>query len=449
MALEGQAMSSVPAAEVEPVLPAHKPAFLRRVQIRGYKSIAFCDVTLEPLTILVGRNASGKSNFLDALAFLRDALDGLDSALVEHGGSSVFAVAPRTNRLTFEIEAEFPSYEMDCRAVYRFVLTLNARKQLDVEQESLRLTDMTRERTCSFTASKGNVTWQGLEGFHRWRPLGSPSALESDSPGEREYPRRFRPFRPDRLLLGVLGDQPFIDLAEGLRTVGVFNFQPEAIREPQLRVGSPALKRDGRNLARALEGLAELEPETVEQITTYLNAIVPEIEGFAVVPVADRETIQFTLRANTAGTPLSMYASSMSDGTLRVLATLAAAFHNVLPHGYPGLVAIEEPETALHPAALRALVDALDSATLRTQVLLTTHSAELMDIPTIRPENVRVVQMVEGQTVIGPVDEASIDILSRKLSTLGGLERENQLAPDFDDLDRQRHLRHGPAEQVR
>jgi predicted ATPase len=51
-----------------------KPPFLRRVQIRGYKSIAFCDVTLEPLTIFVGRNASGKSNFLDALSFLRDCV---------------------------------------------------------------------------------------------------------------------------------------------------------------------------------------------------------------------------------------------------------------------------------------------------------------------------------------------------------------------------------------
>ncbi len=58
-----------------------KPPFLRRVRIRGYKSIAFCDVKLEPLTILVGRNASGKSNFLDALAFLRDALEeGVNSA---------------------------------------------------------------------------------------------------------------------------------------------------------------------------------------------------------------------------------------------------------------------------------------------------------------------------------------------------------------------------------
>src|ERR1700684_1588175 len=94
-----------------------KPPFLRRVRIRGYKSIAFCDVTLAPLTILVGRNASGKSNFLDALAFLRDALDdGLDSALENHGGVSLFSQEVRTNRLMFEIESAFPSYRMLCQA---------------------------------------------------------------------------------------------------------------------------------------------------------------------------------------------------------------------------------------------------------------------------------------------------------------------------------------------
>src|ERR1700681_1250159 len=58
----------------DPDTAVARPPFLRRVRIQGYKSIAFCDVTLEPLTILVGRNASGKSNFLDALAFLRDLL---------------------------------------------------------------------------------------------------------------------------------------------------------------------------------------------------------------------------------------------------------------------------------------------------------------------------------------------------------------------------------------
>ena len=103
-------------------------------------------------------------------------------------------------------------------------------------------------------------------------------------------------------------------------------------------------------------------------------------------------------------------------------------------------MAIEEPETALHPAAMRALVDALDEATGRNQILLTTHSAEMLDNPTIRPENVRVVQMVDGRTEIGPVDAASVEIVKRQLNTLGGLERENRLEPDPDDLDRQRRL---------
>src|SRR5271165_5257389 len=83
-----------------------KPPFLRRVRVQGYKSIAFCDVTLEPLTILVGRNGSGKSNFVNALAFLRDVVDkGVNYALETHGGSTVFCRATNDDTLAFEVEA--------------------------------------------------------------------------------------------------------------------------------------------------------------------------------------------------------------------------------------------------------------------------------------------------------------------------------------------------------
>jgi predicted ATPase len=435
-------MSTAPSNEVaDDALAQAKPPFLRRVRIRGYKSIAFCDVTLEPLTLLVGRNASGKSNFLDALAFLRDALeDGLDWALESHGGVSVFCLEPRTNRLMFEIESEFPSYQMICRATYRVELALSGRKQLEVEHEYLKVDDITNGRSCSFTAARGRVSWHGLESFHEGGHRRVPSEEHPvEEGGDPVYPSLFAPYRADRLLLGVIGSQPFIDLAEGMRSAGFFNFHPNSIREPQPSVGSPVLKRDGRNLARAIEGLKEIEEDDVARVAAYLRAIVPGVEGFEVVPVADRETIRFRVRSRAEGTPLELYASSMSDGTLRALAALVAAFQIILPTG-PALVGIEEPETALHPAAMRALVDALDEATLRTQILLTTHSAEMLDNPTIKPENVRVVQLVDGQTVIGPVDEASVEIVRRNLSTLGDLERENHLEPDLDDQERQRHL---------
>jgi predicted ATPase len=400
------------------------PPFLRRIQIRGYKSIAFCDVHLQPLTILVGRNAAGKSNFVDALGFLRDSLEGgLDSALEGHGGASLFCKSLNTNHLAFELGADFGSYEMLCRAVYRVDLQMDGHRQLKVHQEALQLDDLTHGRHCEFAARDGDVKWDGLDHFHDGR-----------------HPLLFDQYRPDRLLLGVIGGQPFVDLAEGIRTIGCFNFDPEAMRAPQRSSGSPALQDDGRNLARAIVGLKEIDEDAVARVKMFLRAFVPEIDGFEVVQLGDYETIRFRMRIGKSGKFLDLDASSMSDGTLRALAALVAAFQIVLPHGYPGLVAIEEPETALHPAAMRALVDALDEATTQTQVVLTTHSAELLDNPTLGPENIRTVQLIDGQTVIAPIDAGSVDIIRRRLNTLGGLERDSLLEPDLDDLERQKHL---------
>jgi hypothetical protein len=191
-----------------------KPPFLRRVRIRGYKSIAFCDVTLEPLTVLVGRNGSGKSNFLDALSFLRDALDsGLNLALQQHGGASVFSQASDTKQLLFEIETAFPSHEMECHADYRLDLRLTPRNQFEVESEFLLLRDLTRNQSCGFTASKKGVTWIGLEFFGegKYRRIPSNGGV---APGtEPNYPFLFDQYRYDRLMLGVIGSQPFIDFS--------------------------------------------------------------------------------------------------------------------------------------------------------------------------------------------------------------------------------------------
>jgi predicted ATPase len=417
-----------------------KPPFLRRVRIRGYKSIAFCDVTLEPLTILVGRNGSGKSNFLDALAFLRDLLEeGANSALEKHGGTAVFSEESKTNSLGFEVESTFSSNGTDCQATYRLELALSTRKQLEVQEEVLRIEGQANGYPYSFTRGRGHFTLHGSDTFGE-RELRRDSSQEDAADGAS--PRDFSPIHvplPDRPLLGVIGSQPFVDLAEGLRSIGCFTFHPDSIRKPQPRVGSPALKRDGRNLARAIEGLKEIENRDVDRVKAYLRAIVPEIEGFEVFTLGDFETIRFQVRSRLERAPLNLYAASMSDGTLRALATLIAAFQIHLPIG-PAVIAIEEPETALHPAAMRALVAALDEATLRTQILITTHSPDLLDAEAVKPENVRVVEWRDGSTVITPLDKASVSIVRDDLNTLGGLERDRQLGPNLDDLDRQADL---------
>ncbi len=424
-----------------------KPPFLRRVRIRGYKSIAFCDVTLEPLTILVGRNASGKSNFLDALAFLRGLMDMRATEAVNErkGWRAIHCRNGSTPHIEIGLEATYSSYKSTWDANYSFALEIGDQNQIRVHHESLILNQHGFSRRCGYRLQDGKLEWIGQEHFDE------ESADQPDGanvgrlvPEDKlENPRFFGRRRYDRLLLSVIGTQPFIDLSEGLRASCVYNFSPTAVRAHQPITASPILNRDGSNLARAIEGLREIEPETVGRIRQYLKAIVPSVTSFSNREYGDFETIRFILESD-AEPHLEFDASSMSDGTLRALAALVAAFQIVLPSGFPGFIAIEEPETALHPGAVRALVDALDEATLRTQILLTTHSAEMLDNPTIKPENIRVVQMIDGRTVIAPVDAASVEIVCRNLNTLGGLERDNQLEPDPDDVERQQRLAETP-----
>jgi predicted ATPase len=409
-----------------------KPPFLRRVRIRGYKSIAFCDITLEPLTILVGRNASGKSNFLDALAFLRDVMQlGASEAAKRHGGADTILCRVNDDRIIkFEVECDTSSTEHDTplEAVFTLEIEFPKKQRPHIRSESLHITDA-GDYQMGYSHADGKVT----------------CFADGDAPvewewGDSEYPflvRYHNELRTDQV--------PW--LIDGIRSFSLHNFQPPIIRRLQHPSPGNPLDQDGANLASVIEATRENDKEAFERIRRYLSVIAGSIELLGLTKYgADYETVRFRVNCHSQGQPLEFDAASMSDGTLRVLAALVAAFQHVEPLGtshflvQPAVVGIEEPETSLHPAAMRALVDALDEATLRTQILLTTHSADMLDNPTIKPENIRVVQMIDGQTVIAPVDEASVEIVRRNLDTLGGLERQNQLEPDLDDLDRQRLL---------
>ena len=85
-----------------------KPIFITKAMLRNYKSIGYCDVSLGKLTYLVGANGSGKSNFLDALHLVRDALSGsLDNALNERGGLSEVRRRSSGHPTHFGIRLEF------------------------------------------------------------------------------------------------------------------------------------------------------------------------------------------------------------------------------------------------------------------------------------------------------------------------------------------------------
>ena len=126
--------------------PSANPPFLRRVRIRGYKSIAFCDVYLQPLTILVGRNSSSKSNFLDALAFLSDVVaKGVDETVRLHGGRhSILNRSDDQSAVSFEIEACYQNADFgkNYLAKYEIVIEVPIQAKPFFVSERLWLSDL-------------------------------------------------------------------------------------------------------------------------------------------------------------------------------------------------------------------------------------------------------------------------------------------------------------------
>ena len=122
------------------------------------------------------------------------------------------------------------------------------------------------------------------------------------------------------------------------------------------------------------------------------------------------------------------------DGTLHVLGVLVALFqHADGTGGHPGLIGIEEPEAALHPAAAGALTDVLREASEHVQVIVTSHSADLLDRDTIAEESILAVEAEHGETRIAPLDETGRTACRDGRFTAGELLRMDQLTPAVED----------------
>lgn len=99
----------------------------------------------------------------------------------------------------------------------------------------------------------------------------------------------------------------------------------------------------------------------------------------------------------------------------------------VMQRGGHTLVAVEEPEATVHPAAMDIVVETLLDASNDKQILLTTHSPDLLDSKAIADDQIRIVVLEEGRTIIGPLARGNRDVVRDGLYTLGELLRIDEL----------------------
>lgn len=373
---------------------------ITRVAIRNYKSIGACDVRLGPLSILVGPNGSGKSNFVDALRFIADALGySLDHALRDRGGIHEVRRRSSGHPTHFAIRIEF-QLSQGRFGHYAFRIGAKRGAHLVAEEE------------CAIHPGADGAG----KAFYRIKG----GALERIS--IEPVPA----IPKDRLfLVNVSGLAAFRPLYDALISMGFYNLNPERIREPQPPDPSELLNRDGSNMASVLAALKDHDPTVKRRVEEYLATVVPGVQAVAPKAIGPRAMLEFKQDVRGSAHPWRFLATNMSDGTLRALGVLVALFQRPA-----GLVAIEEPEVALHPAAAGVLTDSLRDASDHRQVLITSHSPDLLDDAALPDSAIQAVVAEDGDTKIGPLDAAGKSALREHLYTAGELLRMDQLRPD-------------------
>ena len=231
-------------------------------------------------------------------------------------------------------------------------------------------------------------------------------------------------------LVNASGAAPFRLVYDALVGMEFYNPDPERMRI-DLDTSGPAdvLESDGTNLASVFDRIATQNPEAKNRIEEYLRNIVPGLLSVKSETFKTYKLLEFEQEFQE-GRSRKFQASSMSDGTLRALALLVALFQRSAIEAAPTIVAVEEPETGLHPAAAGILLDALKEAAMFGQVLVTSHSPDLLDNPSIPSEWILAVDAMHGATRIAPLDEVGRSSLHDRLYTAGELLRMDQLRPE-------------------
>lgn len=382
--------------------------FVTRLVIKNYKSIRACDVQLGPLTVLVGLNGAGKSNFLDALRFSAEALStGLDQALRDRGGINEVRRRSGGQSDSFAIRIDF-RLRQGQSGHYAFEVAALPSGGFRVAGEECRILVNPEAKPSWYRVRNGVVQSESFANL--------PAATE------------------DQLFLVRASSVPiFRQVFVSLIAMGFYNLSLSIMRQPQQPDPARPLRGDGSNLASVLTQIQQHNPIVFQRILDYLRRLSPAVESVAGEVVGPVEFVVFRQGLGSGAEEPSgrFYAANVSDGTLRGLGVLVAMLQgNGAP---PTLVGIEEPEVALHPAAVGILIDAARDASQRTQVVLTSHSPELLDRPDIGEDEILAVSAEHGVTAIGRVEEATRQTLRESLFTAGELLRLNHLEPSVDD----------------
>ncbi len=355
---------------------------IKQLKIRGYKSLKKLDLELGPLTALIGPNAGGKTNLLDFFAFLSEAVnEKMQKAVPDRGGFQSLVFAGGADRISWDLEfgpvGTLPFEESGIR--YKVELK-GIRHMHTIESE-----EITKDSMPLVTARKGKATFRRM----------SHKALENlDTTPEMNL-------MDSELSIAQVRDPQAYPTLDRVRTyiaswTTYGNFDTginSSIRQAQFAGPDNRLLPDGSNLTTVLYSLRN-HSEYRSEYGEILETLRVAYSHFEELNFPSESQGKIILHWKSNNFKRSFSSTFLSDGTLRFLCLVTI----LLSPDPPPLICIDEPELGLHPSLLRLIADLLKNAAVRTQLVVATHSPQLVSC--LDAEQVAVVESEQGATTI-------------------------------------------------
>lgn len=369
--------------------------FLKSLKLTNFLSYGESDewIDLHPINVIVGRNGVGKSNFLEAIGFIRSTTGLSESnnllATIGRGGGVqnwIWKGTRKSSQVSLDAIFGEPITESSEISNIRYSISfIDAANWFNIINE--------RIEKCSEDKEFGNfIPYYSIENGHGvLRSGGAIGGTETPmNISQLESILSKRTIPPQH--------QEVLKLINEISKILIYNNWTFGYNSPpKLFQNANALYHcldsDSANLALVLNKIRRT-PEFNEKFFYYLKKLYDEIVDYDVRVIEGM--IQVLIHEKSGIVP----ATQLSDGTLRYMCLLAVLCD---PEPRP-LVCIEEPELGLHPDIIPYFADLLNDASERTQLIVTTHSDFLVDALTDQPEAVLVAERDEEGTHLNRLD---------------------------------------------
>lgn len=386
---------------------------LKKLTTQNYKNLQLTEgLPLTSLNIFIGPNGSGKSNLTGVLQFLRGSLTipndqargrtGFEDAIFQLGGPNILdGTLDSPANVSFEFEFAPPAGSV-CQTLELELLVQNSSRAVMINGEAL-----TRSRKGETDALPAESVKEPYYYYKSHTPISGQGvvSVDHDSPAQTRF-EKLKDVPVNQLTLVTIPEllekskfppekTPIYQIRRQLiETISQWRFynandmnlQEIRFSEPKIGPTEPFLAPSGQNLPRVLHNLMQESLDFEDEINLAMKAIFPTTRRIRVVHSG---RLSLTIEWHVEGIKKPFYLNEMSDGTVRMLCWATILHAPILP----SLLVIDEPEMGIHVAWMRILAEWIKKASLRTQVIICTHSPDLLDHFTDQVEKVSVFEL--------------------------------------------------------